>query len=123
MGRLEIAGMALPVDRLAAMALGFFVLANLFAPRSFRFAAVFLGLGACLLLAIALYVAFHRLRGTDQAGPPTPSMHLVFVGFIVIPGSALPLGDFDNKDHPDGNLSIRQEMPRGVEFPSWARIP
>ena len=77
---------------LAAMALGFFVLANLFAPRSFRFAAVFLGLGACLLLAIALYVAFHRLRGTDQAGPPTPSMHLVFVGFIVIPGSALPLG-------------------------------
>lgn len=77
---------------LAAMALGMMVVATLFASRSFGVAWVFLGLGFGLLSAIALYVAFHRLRGTDQAGPPTPAMHLVFVGFVLVPGSALPLG-------------------------------
>ena len=85
---------------LAAMALGFLVLATLFAPRtlfdgpvgSTAVSAACLSFGAGLLLAIALYVGFHRLRGTDQAGPPTPAMHLVFVGFVVTPGSALPLG-------------------------------
>ncbi len=85
---------------LAAMALGFLVLATLFSPRN-RFdgpmgsaavSATCLSIGAGLLLAIALYVGFHRLRGTDQAGPPTPAMHLVFAGFVLIPGSALPLG-------------------------------
>ena len=77
---------------LAAMALGMMVTATLFASRSFHVAWVFLALGVALLGAIALFVAYHRLRGSDQAGPPTPAMHLVFVGFVVAPGAALPLG-------------------------------
>ena len=85
---------------LAAMALGFLVLARFAVPRqtfggltgSALFSTSFLCIGTLVLLAIALYVGLHRLRGTDQAGPPTPAMHLVFVGFVLIPGSALPLG-------------------------------
>ena len=77
---------------LAAMALGFFVLATLSVARSGGASTAFLLVGAMLLLVIAGYVAFHRVNGTDQAGPPTPAMHLVFVGFVLIPAPALALG-------------------------------
>ncbi len=77
---------------LAAMAVGFLVLAQYFARRVEAVSATCLVIGCALLVVFVAYVAFHRLRGTDQAGPPTPAMHLIFVGFVVAPGSALPLG-------------------------------
>lgn len=76
---------------LAALFIGLMVEAAVLAPMSPGIATSMLGLGVLGLFAIALQVLPQRLRGTDTAGPITPAMHLVFVGFILIPGAAIPL--------------------------------
>ncbi|MCV6594815.1 MAG: hypothetical protein OIF48_17830 [Silicimonas sp.] len=77
---------------LAAMAIGALVLAGLMVPRSTALAWGFLVFGTGVLSAIVAYVSWHRVRGTDQAGPPTPALHLVYVGYVLIPTSAVALG-------------------------------
>lgn len=77
---------------LAALFIGLMVEAALLAPISPGVARACLAVGVAGLLAIALHVLPQRLRGTDTAGPITPAMHLVFVGFILVPFAALPLG-------------------------------
>ncbi len=77
---------------LAAMGLSWIVLASLLDDSSARLATACLIFGIAYLLVIALFVTFQLLRNRDQAGPITPAMHLVYVGFILIPGAALPLG-------------------------------
>lgn len=77
---------------LAAMGLSWIVLASLLADRSPGLAAFCLILATVFMLVIALFVTLQLLRNRDQAGPITPAMHLVFVGFILIPGAAQPLG-------------------------------
>jgi tellurite resistance protein len=77
---------------LAAMGLCWIVLASLAGDILPGLAGGLLVVGVTINLAIALFVTVHRLRGTDQAGPVTPGMHLVYVGFILIPGAAAPLG-------------------------------
>lgn len=76
---------------LAALFIGLMVEAAVLAPMSPGIATSMLGLGVLGLFAIALQVLPQRLKGTDTAGPITPAMHLVFVGFILIPGAAIPL--------------------------------
>lgn len=76
----------------AALCLGLMVSAALLGKFSASLAVVFLLLGFAGLAALALFVLRQRLRGVDSAGPPTPALHLVFVGFILAPAAALPLG-------------------------------
>ena len=76
---------------LAAACMGLMVEAALFSDRVEVFSLALLIAGASGLFFIAAYVLVHRLSGTDAAGPPTPAMHLVFVGFILFPGAAIPL--------------------------------
>jgi tellurite resistance protein len=76
---------------LAALFIGLMVEAAVLAPMAPAIATSMLGLGALGLLGIALHVLPQRLKGADSAGPITPAMHLVFVGFILIPGAAIPL--------------------------------
>lgn len=76
----------------AAMPIGMMVLASLLAPVAAGLARLCLVAGFVILLAIALYVLPRRLTGTDTAGPTTPAMHLVFVGFILAPGAVIQLG-------------------------------
>ncbi|NND42108.1 MAG: tellurium resistance protein [Silicimonas sp.] len=76
----------------ATLCVGLMVEAGLLAQFSPATAIVLLLLGFTGLLVLALHVLPQRLRGTDTAGPPTPALHLVFVGFIVAPGAAVPLG-------------------------------
>lgn len=77
---------------IAAMALGLIVLASL--PTAFGplFARVALMAGVAVLVGLALWVLPRRLKGNDTAGPITPAMHLVFVGFILVPTAAVPMG-------------------------------
>lgn len=75
----------------AALAVCTLVQAALLAGRSDELATIFLVLGTVGLLVLALLVLPKRLRGTDTAGPLTPAMHLVFVGFVLIPAAATPL--------------------------------
>ena len=77
---------------LAALCIGLMVQAALFASVSQPAAQAALLLGFIGLSGIALFVLPKRLSGSDTAGPNTPAMHLVFVGFILVPGAALPLG-------------------------------
>ena len=77
---------------LAALFIGLMVEAAVLAPMAPALAKGCLLIGFLGLLAIAVHVLPQRLRGTDTAGPITPAMHLVFVGFILIPGAAIPLG-------------------------------
>lgn len=53
-------------------------------------ALIALGFGGLAVLALAVLPA--RLAGRDTSGPVTPALHLVFVGFIVAPLGAVPLG-------------------------------
>ena len=77
---------------LAALFIGLMVEAALLAPIGPGLAKAVLAVGIVGLLAIVFQVLPQRLRGTDTAGPITPAMHLVFVGFILVPGAAIPLG-------------------------------
>ncbi|NNE81142.1 MAG: hypothetical protein HKN18_12815 [Silicimonas sp.] len=77
---------------LAAVGVGLIVQARLLGEFNSILAGPSLALGAAGVLGVALYVGIRRLRGTDTSGPPTPAMHLVFVGFVPIPAAALPLG-------------------------------
>ena len=77
---------------IAALAIGCIVLASLLAGLQAGIALAFLAIGVVVLALLALWVLPQRLRGTDTAGPLTPAMHLVFVGFILVPLAAVPLG-------------------------------
>lgn len=77
---------------LAALFIGLMVQAQIMAPMAAGAAKAGLAVGVLGLCVIALAVLPQRLRGTDTAGPVTPAMHLVFVGFILVPGAAIPLG-------------------------------
>ena len=77
---------------LAALFIGLMVEAQVLAPMAQGLAKACLLIGVLGLAAIALQVLPQRVRGTDTAGPITPAMHLVFVGFILVPGAAVPLG-------------------------------
>ncbi|MEM9427499.1 MAG: tellurium resistance protein [Pseudomonadota bacterium] len=75
----------------AALALGCMVLSSLLADRFATFATVLLIAGVLILSTLAVWVFLRRIRGTDTAGPITPAMHLVFVGFVLVPTAATPL--------------------------------
>lgn len=75
----------------AALFVGLMVLAAILAPKSETLAIASLFAGVAGLFAVASFVLPQRLSGTDPSGPMTPAMHLVFVGFILIPGAALAL--------------------------------
>ena len=77
---------------LAAAGVGFIVEARLLIELTPWLAGLCLAVGLAVVLAVALFVGPRRLRGTDTGGPPTPAMHLIFVGFIPAPAAALPLG-------------------------------
>ncbi len=77
---------------LSAFAMCSMVEASVLAPYSTSIAKFLLLFGFVGLVAIALPVLVKRIAGKDTSGPSTPAMHLVFVGFIVIPGAAVPLG-------------------------------
>lgn len=79
---------------LSALMIGLMAEAALLAPHAPALASILVAAGLAGLLGIALHVLPQRLRGTDTAGPMTPAMHLVFVGFVVAPGAMLPLGLF-----------------------------
>ncbi|MDJ0638169.1 MAG: tellurium resistance protein [Paracoccaceae bacterium] len=76
---------------LSAMALAAMLQALVLSPYLPGVATGLLVLGVAGLLTIAVVVLKGRVAGTDPSGPPTPAMHLVFVGFIVAvaPGAAL----------------------------------
>ena len=76
---------------LSAWCIAMIVLASLLSGISVPIAEAVLVIGGLCLLAIAAYVLPFRLRGIDPAGAMTPAMHLVFVGFILIPGAAMPM--------------------------------
>ncbi len=76
---------------LSALALGLMAEALILAPYLPGVATGLLMLGVAGLAVIAAVVLKGRIQGADPSGPPTPAMHLVFVGFIVavLPGAAL----------------------------------
>lgn len=76
---------------LSAIALCLMMQALILAPYIPGLAIGLLSLGLAGMVAIAVAVLKGRLTGTDPSGPPTPAMHLVFVGFIVVvlPGVSL----------------------------------
>ena len=76
---------------IAALCLCFMVLAGLLAPLSPGLGKISLGAGAIGLLVLAVFILPKRLQGTDTAGPITPAMHLIFVGFILIPPASVAL--------------------------------
>ena len=76
---------------LAAWCVAVMVEAVLMLGLSIALAKVLLIVGTLCLFCIAAYVLPLRLRGVDTAGPITPAMHLVFVGFILIPLAAVPM--------------------------------
>ena len=76
---------------IAALFIGMMVTAGLLADLSATVARVMLAAGFAGLAAVALAVLPGRLRGEDPAGPATPALHLVFVGFILAPGPAVSL--------------------------------
>ena len=76
---------------LAALFIGLMVEAAILAPMARGLALACLVVGFLGLLGIALRVLVQRLSGTDTSGPVSPAMHLVFVGFILVPGAALAL--------------------------------
>lgn len=77
---------------LAAMTLSALLLAATLVPYAPGFAAG-LAVLACLAHAgLALLVLGLILRGPEEARTVTPVWHLVFVGFILAPLTALPLG-------------------------------
>ena len=77
---------------LAALAMCLMAEGAVLAPYAPSLGIVSLGVGTAGLLVLALAVLPKRLRGTDTAGPITPAMHLVFVGFILVPAAAVRLG-------------------------------
>jgi tellurite resistance protein len=77
---------------LAALALGLMAEAALLVPYAPGLARLLLAAGVSGLAVISVAVLIARLRGVDPAGPITPAAHLVFVGFIVAPLAAVPLG-------------------------------
>lgn len=77
---------------LAALALCLIVQAALLGGRFDALALICLGLGSVGLFLLVAWVLPKRLRGTDTAGPITAAMHLIFVGFILIPTAAVPIG-------------------------------
>ena len=80
---------------LAALAMCLMAEGAVLAPYVRPLATLSLWIGTAGLAVLALSVLPKRLRGTDTAGPITPAMHLVFVGFILIPAAAVPLGQWD----------------------------
>ena len=66
--------------------------AAILAPYAPFAASAFLAAGVAGLSVIALVVLRGRIAGTDPSGPPTPAMHLIFVGFIVAVPAAVALG-------------------------------
>lgn len=77
---------------LAAFSMAFMVFANVLAPLAPNIAAASLGLGLTMLTVLALYVLAQLLRDRVAFGPLTPALHLVFVGFVVAPVAAVPMG-------------------------------
>ena len=76
---------------LCAIALAMMLEALVLAPYAPGLATALLFCGFAGLAVIAVVVLAGRIAGKDPSGPPTPAMHLVFVGFIVavLPASAL----------------------------------
>ncbi len=77
---------------LAAASMGAMLMGAVLAPYMAVTACLFLGLGFLGHLGTALVVGRRLVRAPEAQGPVTPALHLVFVGFIVAPAAALPLG-------------------------------
>ncbi len=77
---------------LAAMSMCVMLLSVVMLPYAAGFAQVLLVLGLFLHAVIAVSALRVFLAGPDEARRVTPVMHLTFVGFIVAPLAALPLG-------------------------------
>lgn len=77
---------------IAALAVALMVEAALLAPLAALPARAALALGATAFVALAAHALRQRILGADTTGPATPALHLVFVGIVVAPGAAVPLG-------------------------------
>jgi len=77
---------------LAALSMSVIVLAAGLEPIFPRVAVFVLMLGICLHVIIALLVIYVLRTGPPEQRKVTPAWHLSFVGFIVIPLAAVPLG-------------------------------
>jgi tellurite resistance protein len=77
---------------LAAMTMAVMLLAAVLVPYMPATAAILLALGFLAHLWVAAVVGWRLVREPGAQGPVTPAMHLVFVGFIVAPAAAVPLG-------------------------------
>ena len=77
---------------LATMSMSTMILAAVLVPYSSGLAHAFLALGFAAHLALAVFVLIDLMRNREGGPPATPALHLVFVGVIVAPFAAIPLG-------------------------------
>ena len=77
---------------LAAKTISMMLFAAVLVPYSHTLATIALVMGFAGHLAGAGFTLFELWRAPERLGPMTPMLHLVFVGFIVAPASAVPLG-------------------------------
>lgn len=75
-----------------AMALSGYLMAATVVPFSTGLAGVIFGLALAVHVVVALRVAYTLVTGPIEARSVTPVWHLLFVGFILSPLAALPLG-------------------------------
>lgn len=75
-----------------AMVLSGYLMAATIVPFSTTFAAVIFGLALAAHVIVVLRVSHNLITGPVEARSVTPVWHLIFVGFILSPLAALPLG-------------------------------
>lgn len=75
-----------------AMVLSGYLMAATVVPFSTTFATVVFGLALAAHVVVVLRVAHSLITGPVEARSVTPVWHLIFVGFILSPLAALPLG-------------------------------
>lgn len=77
---------------IVALALSGYLMAATVVPFSTTLAGVIFGLALAVHVVVALRVAYTLITGPIEARSVTPVWHLLFVGFIISPLAALPLG-------------------------------
>lgn len=80
---------------LAALTMSAMLFAAVLFPYAPGLSGVILYAGFTLHSVLALHVLARLLRKPEDVGPPTPSFYMIFVGIIVSPFGAVPLGHTD----------------------------
>lgn len=77
---------------LAALAMSTMMFSAVLVPYTPDVAVTVLVIGAALLAILGVIVLKHILFSPDRIAPITPALQLVFVGFLVSPFAAMPMG-------------------------------